>query len=287
MAQLYRKTAVERLYSPDRLDSALKVTSPMSWLALIAVTLIIAVTVVWGFLGRIPVTISAPGIVCSPVSTNAIYASEAGTVEVVLVHEGQRVTYYTPIIDYRTGNGEKHTIYSNQVGTVTKILVSDEQPGPGEEDKREILPGNELLRLSPEAHSRQVVVCYVRLTDAKKIRPDMKVNILLSSAESQTYGHMAARVINVDSDASTVSGMAQVTGSDNFLAESLRQDGSAVVAVTCELYPGDTVSGYWWSNSRGAKQEVADRSVVEARIIIEEIAPINKLFAKLNEVTEG
>ena len=114
MAQVYRKAAIERLYSPDRLDSALKVTSPMSWLALAAVTLLIAVTVGWSILGRIPVTISAPGIICSPVSTNAVYAVEAGTVDAVLVHPGSELHYDTPVVIYRTGSGRKilagHTV---------------------------------------------------------------------------------------------------------------------------------------------------------------------------------
>ena len=41
MAQLYRKSAVERISTPEQLDKALTVTSPMSWIALAAVTVVI------------------------------------------------------------------------------------------------------------------------------------------------------------------------------------------------------------------------------------------------------
>lgn len=275
MAQVYRKAAIERLYSPDRLDSALKVTSPMSWLALAAVTLLIAVTVGWSILGRIPVTISAPGIICSPVSTNAVYAVEAGTVDAVLVHPGSELHYDTPVVIYRTGSGEVKTVSADQAGTVTKLNVS-----VGDE----ITAGSELLRLSPRANSRQVAVCYVRLEDAKKLRVGMKANVRLSSADSQTSGHIYARVINIDADAATDAGMYQITGSDNRLSESLRQDGSPVVAVTCEFYLADTENGYAWSNSKGGSQDVQNHSRVEVRIITEEVRPISKLFGKIEEL---
>ena len=63
MADLYRKSSLERISSPEQLDKVLKVTSPMSWLALIGITIIIAVTVVWSVMGTIPVTITTKGII--------------------------------------------------------------------------------------------------------------------------------------------------------------------------------------------------------------------------------
>ena len=73
MAELYRKSMIEKLSSVDRTDKTMEITNPVSWLALIGITLIIAVTVVWAFLGTIPVTVSGKGIVASPTSTNAVF----------------------------------------------------------------------------------------------------------------------------------------------------------------------------------------------------------------------
>ena len=88
MAQLYRKSALDRISSPEQLDKALTVTSTMSWIALAAVTLILAVTIVWSIVGTIPVTVTTSGIVASPVSTNAVYTPESGSVTAVLVYPG-------------------------------------------------------------------------------------------------------------------------------------------------------------------------------------------------------
>ena len=60
---------------------------------------------------------------------------------------------------------------------------------------------------------------------------------------------------------------------------------AAVVAVTCELCPDpNTVSGYSWSNDRGARFEVTNGTPVEAKIIVAEVRPITRLSAKLKDI---
>ena len=276
MAQLYRKSALEKISSPEQLDKALTVTSAYSWIALAAVTLIVVATIVWSIIGTIPVTVTTAGIVASPVSTNAVYTPESGSVTSVLVYPGSALRIGDPVASYKTGNGDVKTIYSDQVGTVTEVLAKSGDA---------ITQGNDIIRVSPKANSDQIIVCYVQLSDAKKIERGMQVSVSLSSAESQTYGHMLARVINIDSYVSSNRGMAYVLGTDNNLASTFQRDGGAVVAVTCELYPDPTTaSGYYWSNDKGAKLDVTNGSLVSAKVIVEEVRPITKMFSKLKEI---
>ncbi len=291
MAQLYRKSSLEKISSPEQLDKALTVTSPMSWIALAAVTVVIIVTVLWSIVGTIPVTVSTTGIVASPVSTNAIYCPETGTVLSVYVSPNAQISINDPVASYKTGNGDVKTVFSDQVGTVTEILVrkteTDEKDKKEAKDQRggKINQGDALLRISPMANSSQVIVCYVELADAKKIHRGMQVNVSLNIKESNTYGHMVARVINVDSYAASTEGMDFVLGSNNNVASTFRKDNKAVVAVTCELYPDPgTVSGYFWSNEKGGRLEVTNGTLVNAKIVVEEVRPITKLFAKLKEI---
>ena len=128
-------------------------------------------------------------------------------------------------------------------------------------------------------------MCYVELADAKKIKRGMTVNVALNIKESNTYGHMVARVINVDSHAASTAGMNYVLGANNNVASVFRKENKAVVAVTCELYPDpNTVSGYFWSNEKGKKLAVTNGTLVTAKVIVEEVRPITKLFAKLKEI---
>lgn len=280
MAQVFRKSALEKLSSPEQLDKALKITTPMSWLALIATTLIIAVTVVWSIVGTIPVTVTAKGIVASPVSTNALFMPESGTIKTVgYVYKGAKIYADDVVLTYTTSGGEVKNLTSDQVGIVDTITVKSGDT---------VYQGNQVLRLNPLVSGSQVIVCYINTSDVKKIERGMEANITLSSADSQTYGHMVARVINVDSRASSAEGMSYVLGSDNNMASNFQKDGAAVCAVTMELYPASesdpSQSGYYWSNEKGKKLSVTNGSMVTAKIITEEVHPITKLFTKLKEI---
>lgn len=275
MAELYRKSALERISSPEQLDKVVKITSPMSWLVLLAITLIIVVTVIWSIVGSLPVTVTAQGIVASPVSTNAVYLQESGTVVAVLVQAGDELHFNDPILTYKKGSGEVKTLFSDQTGIVSEVMV---------ENGTTVIQGNEALRLSPSVSGEQVIVCYISVNDAKKLERGMNAQIYLSAEDSQTYGHMVARVVNIDSYAASSTGMSYVLGSGNNMVESFQANG-AVVSVACELYPdASTKSGYYWSNSKGAQLDVTNGSLTSVKIITEEVAPITKLFSKLKEI---
>ena len=274
MADLYRKASLDRISSPEQLDKALKVTSPMSWLALAGVTLIVIVTLIWSIVGTIPVTITTPGLVSSLVGSNAIYSSEKGTVVSVRVRPGDEVHLGDTILTYKNSANEIKTIYSDQVGTVTEIVAAKDAT---------LIPGSEVVRITPKVQANQIVVCYVPLAQAKKIERGMTVNVSLDSLDSQSYGNMVARVVNIDAYATSTTGMSSVIGSGNYL-DTTFTNGGPVVAVACELYPGETQSGYYWSNEKGAKVTVTNGSLVTAKIVTEEVAPISKLFSKINEL---
>ncbi len=274
MADLYRKASLDRISSPEQLDKALKVTSPMSWLALAGVTLIVIVTLIWSIVGTIPVTITTPGLVSSLVGSNAIYSSETGTVVSVRVRPGDEVHLGDTILTYKNSANEIKTICSDQVGTVTEIVAAKDAT---------LIPGSEVVRITPKVQANQIVVCYVPLAQAKKIERGMTVNVSLDSLDSQSYGNMVARVVNIDAYATSTTGMSSVIGSGNYL-DTTFTNGGPVVAVACELYPGETQSGYYWSNEKGAKVTVTNGSLVTAKIVTEEVAPISKLFSKINEL---
>ena len=274
MANFYDKSTLQQISSPEQLDKTLRVTSPMSWLSIAAIGLILLCVLVWSIFGTIPMTVTAQGILASPVSTNAVYAKENGEVLSVLVSPGDALHLGDEILRYRSANGEVATLTSDQVGTVSDIMT---------EIGSTLYQGSEAIRISPKVSSPHVAVCYIPLQDAGKIERGMSVHIYLSSVDSQNYGHMEARVINIDSHAASEMGMQHVLGSGNALAAGFSANG-AVAAVTCELYPADTVSGYYWPGKKGAVLSVSGGSLLSAKIVTEEIAPITKLFSKLGEI---
>lgn len=276
MPDLYRKSALERISNPEQLDKVLRITSPMSWLALLGITLILAVTLVWAFLGSIPETITVKGtVVSSSVGSNSVYTQDTGTVVSVRVRAGDELHLGDPVMTYRNASNDILVVYSDQVGTVSELTVKKDDT---------FTPGKDIIRVIPVTQARQIAVCYVPIAQAKKLERGMMVNITLDAMDSSSYGSMAARIVNIDAYATPNQGMSSVLGSGNNLAEQFTKNG-AVVAVACELYPDSTtVSGYFWSNPKGSSVNVQNGSLITAKIVTEEVAPITKLFAKLKDL---
>ena len=82
---IFRKAALDRLSSPDQLDSLLSVTSPLSWLALLAALGLLALGVVWACLGTITTRVEGQGAVSIAETVEAILYVPADEVQQVRV----------------------------------------------------------------------------------------------------------------------------------------------------------------------------------------------------------
>lgn len=91
MAELFRKRALEKLRSPERLDQLLSVTTPAGWLALTAVCLIVTATVIWGVYGRVATKVSGTGVIIDPRGLFDIAAAGQGEVVAMMVEVGNEV----------------------------------------------------------------------------------------------------------------------------------------------------------------------------------------------------
>lgn len=89
--KLLRKAAIEKLSSPEQLDMAMRVTSPMGWVALTAIGVAIVAGVAWSILGRIPERVDAAGELLRGDRVGAVTAISSGRVKDVLVGLGDVV----------------------------------------------------------------------------------------------------------------------------------------------------------------------------------------------------
>lgn len=82
MSGLFRREALERLSNLSQLDQALKVTSPLGWVALSTAVAIIAGCAAWSVFGTYRVTVSGPGLLVRENGAFVnIYAPKSGWLE--------------------------------------------------------------------------------------------------------------------------------------------------------------------------------------------------------------
>lgn len=269
MADLYRKSSLEKLSNPDQLDRMIKISSPLSWLVLVAVFLIIAATVVWTFVGTIPTTETVNGIITGTDSSCAVFADASGVITAYNKQIGDRVTAGEMIARITRDDGTIGTICADIDGRLSGTLPESGTP---------VYAGSEIARITPSGMGDQVVVCYVPLTSSLKYKKDMEVRIYPAAVDHQQYGHMQGRIVHVEKYASNTASLAHNVGSDNLLAEQFLSNGP-VVAVMCRLDTDvSSANGYYWTHSNGHSLTVTNGTVVSAKIVVEECAPVTKLI---------
>ncbi|MEO5356885.1 MAG: NHLP bacteriocin system secretion protein [Nitrospirae bacterium YQR-1] len=96
-SEIFRKASIERLSSPEELDKLMTTTSPIGWVAVLALGLIIITTVLWGFLGTIPTVLNGTGLIMKTggvvdiVSQSSGYISDIRITPGDIVYNGQTV----------------------------------------------------------------------------------------------------------------------------------------------------------------------------------------------------
>ena len=77
---MFRKEALERLSSPERLDRLMRVTNAKGWVALAVAVVALAGLVLWGIFGSIPTKISGHGILMPPSGVQNVIAHRLSTI---------------------------------------------------------------------------------------------------------------------------------------------------------------------------------------------------------------
>ena len=72
---IFRKSALEKLTSPEQLDQAITITNPRSWLAVVGIALTIAAALTWGIWGSVPTRVDGSCIIMH--RDGSIFAAEA------------------------------------------------------------------------------------------------------------------------------------------------------------------------------------------------------------------
>jgi len=90
--RLFRKDARERLSSPEQLDQRMRITSPAGWVALVALGLILAFAVLWGFWGSIPTRVTGSGILMPRGGMFTISAKASGRIRRLFFKPGDPIS---------------------------------------------------------------------------------------------------------------------------------------------------------------------------------------------------
>jgi HlyD family secretion protein len=88
---LFRSRALEKLSSPERLDTLMQVTSPNGWLALYTIMALLAGVLVWSIIGSVPTRVDGEGMLIRGGVLREIRASGPGEVKTLTLRINEMV----------------------------------------------------------------------------------------------------------------------------------------------------------------------------------------------------
>ena len=89
--KLFRKSALDRLSSPEQLDLMVRITSPAGWVALTALIGLIVVAIMWGIFGNIPTKVIGSAMLIKTGGVVEVSARSSGLITDVSVRAGDMV----------------------------------------------------------------------------------------------------------------------------------------------------------------------------------------------------
>ncbi|WP_027087438.1 NHLP bacteriocin system secretion protein [Cohnella panacarvi] len=315
---LYRKVSVERLSSPEQLDTLMTVTSPRGWLALLASGLLLASAMIWSFFGTMSTKVQSQGVLINPEGVHNIYAQSGGSITDIrveaneFVHKGDviaRVEQPAFLMELKQLHDELQAAQdlnrrepsaqlSEQIGKLQASIadlqreysdastIVSSQEGRVLEVKVEkgaiIGPGTPIISVESGTGGLLQAVIYAPVQVGKTIVPGMHAQLSPSSVNKEEFGFMLGRVASVSEFPMSAEGMMVALGNEALVAE-LAGSGLAMLEVRIELIPDKhTVSGYKWSTGKGPNTRIENGTLVAGAVTIREQKPITSIIPAIH-----
>jgi biotin/lipoyl-binding protein len=264
---IFRRVALERLSSPERLDLLLQVTQPRSWIALATICAIVVLAAIWSIVGRVPTSIMGRGLMIEEEGLLRVTAPLAGEVVEMRIRSGQVIQEGDVVATIRTPTEGPRPVEAAIGGVVIAQLVW----------RGDYIREGTILFLVDPATTSADATLYVPFAVGKRAQPGMRVQIAPATAKREEYGVMSGEVVRVADFPATAQEITALTDDADLARQYLAQ--GAVVQVRVHLQADPTTpSGFVWSSGEGPPYKITNGTPVVGTIVIDEQRPISLLF---------
>ena len=308
---IFNPKALEKLRSPDKLDSMIRITGPVGWMGLAAVALLCFAIVLWSVYGSFTEKAEGCGMILDSAGVVNITHAVSGKVTELYVKTGSRVqkgdlvarmeqpeqSADTRMAQYGTELGTnnrdvqsrvyeydakryqqtaRENIYSDYEGIVGEVMVAEGQL---------VSAGSPVcsVRLTQNRDELQGVF-YIGVDKGKRVEPGMTIQLAPNGVDITQTGSLIGVVKSVSQYPISVEGVQKSLGNSQLAQYVLQKDGGAAVEVKFELVKDkDSESGYLWTSVVGQHKPVTAGSYCTGSVVVERQPPIEKVFYKISQ----
>ncbi len=215
--ELFRKSALETLSSPEQLDQMMKVTRPRSWIALSAMALVLFGAILWSVFGSLPTSVGGSGIIIYEGGVYNIVANGSGTLSGLpnfragdKIKKGQTLGHLTqPVLEHQIEAAktalqeERITVAEERNAQLSVIHAKEEQLSSlksTEQQQAELLRDGLITRQRYE-ETRQAIYATQNEIDTGR-QKEVLGNVRISQAEEhlnelQLQHQLASNIVSM------------------------------------------------------------------------------------------
>lgn len=309
--QIFSQEALDKLRSPEKLDTMLPITTPISWMALVAILVLIFSVILWSIFGAFTVKADGMGLIMDSAGVLNVSHVASGKISNLYVkpgdkiHKGDLIAHMeqaeqaadTTMAQYGMGlassdrdamnrayqyNAKEYQqtvvedIYSDYDGIVNEVMV---------DEGTMISAGTPIctVRITQDRDDMTGLL-YVPVDKGKRIETGMTIQLAPNGVDTSQSGFLIGVVRTVSQYPMTAQGIQQHLGNAQLAQFILQQEQGAVMEVFFDLVKDeDSESGYLWTSKVGEHKPITPGSFCTGSIIIERKPPIEKVFHKLSQ----
>ena len=310
-SKIFSRDALDKLRSPEKLDTLLPITTPISWMGLAAVSLLLISVVIWSIFGAFTVRAEGMGIIMDSSGVVNISHVASGKVAEIFVKTGMTV---------KKGDLIAHMEQTEQVADTRMAEYGAELA----ENKRDIMGRvyqydakkyqqdviedvysdydgiiDDVMVHKGSIVSRGTPLCTIRLTQkredftgvfyipidkGKRVEPGMTIQLAPNGVDVSESGSLIGVVRSVSQYPVSLQSIEQKLGNSQLAQFILTSTSGAALEISCDLVKDkNSESGYLWTSFVGEHKPITAGSFCTGSIIIERRPPIEKVFYKISQ----
>ena len=309
--RIYNPLALEKLRSPEKLDSMMRITGPVGWMGLAAIAVLCFAILLWSIYGSFTEKADGKGLILDSAGIVNVTHTAGGKITAIYVKMGEHVSKGqiiahmeqpeqsadTRMAQYGAGlatndrdmqgrvyeyDAKRHQqaaredIYSDYDGVVSEIMVTE----------GEILqPGSPICTVRLTQNRDELTgVFYIPVDKGKRVEPGMTIQLAPNGVDISRTGSLIGVVTSVSQYPISAEGVAKGLGNSKLAEYVLSGGGGAAVEVKFELVKDEnSESGYLWTSVVGRHKPVTAGSFCTGSVVIEREPPIEKVFYKISQ----
>lgn len=309
--KIFSREALNKLRSPEKLDTLLPITTPINWMALIAIGILLFSVVLWSIFGAFTVKVDGMGMIMDSAGVVNVSHISDGKIKQIYVHSGSKIKkgdliarMEQPVQDADTrmaqynialsqsdrdamSRASEHDakktqelvneyIYSDYDGIVDEVMV---------ETGSIINVGTPICSIRRTQNRDELSgVLYIPVEQGKRVETGMSIQLAPNGVDASQSGWLLGVVRSVSQYPTSTTAMSKVLGNEQLVQYILNNERGAVMEVKFDLVKDEnSESGYLWTSFVGQHKPITAGSFCTGSIIIDRVPPIEKVFYKFSQ----